>query len=363
MIYLFSSIALLSMKSPFSLILILMMLAVIYPASAQYAPPAGYNTGYNTGYDTGYNTGYNTGYDTGHNTGYDTGYYTDHNADYTCWQCPVCGFTIGLTSAEADSIDPYDLCPICYSAYAGSFIPVDCSENMNSLEREDVSISGGKEDSLDRTAPIAPIPYRSDKRSGNDTAPVRDELSPRGKILMVLPPDQYQEEELNVPRNYFQNAGYQVQLASKGVKTATGMDGEKTEVDLELDEVNLSEYIAVVFVGGEGIYSDELHKDPAYQNLARSALKERKVVAAICLGPWILADAGLLQGKRATASDTDHIKSKGAIVADEMVVQDGMIITASGPDASQEFARTVLAALEASSSTAGSLDLSQEPKQ
>lgn len=69
---------------------------------------------------------------------------------------------------------------------------------------------------------------------------------------MVLPPDQYQEEELNVPCNHFQSAGYQVQLASKGVKTATGMDGEKTKVDLDLDEVNLSEYIAVVFVGGEG---------------------------------------------------------------------------------------------------------------
>ena len=48
-------------------------------------------------------------------------------------------------------------------------------------------------------------------------------------------------------------------------------------------------------------------------------------------GPWILADAGLLQGKKATASETDHIKSKGAIVSEDAVVKDGMIITANGP--------------------------------
>jgi protease I len=173
---------------------------------------------------------------------------------------------------------------------------------------------------------------------------------------MVLPPDQYQEEELNVPRDYFQSMGYQVHLASKGVKTATGMSGERTEVDLDLDEVKLSDYIAVVFVGGEGIYSQELNRDPDYQKIAKSANAQKKIVGAICLGPWILADAGLLKGKKATASETDHIKSKGAIVSDDAVVQDGKIITANGPSASQEFAEAVVAALQASSPTDGNSD-------
>lgn len=123
---------------------------------------------------------------------------------------------------------------------------------------------------------------------------------------------------------------------------------------MTIDEVNIADYIAVVFVGGEGIYSQELNRDPDYQNIAKSASAQGKVVGAICLGPWILADAGLLKGKKATASETDHIKSRGAIVSDDAVVQDGLIITARGPSASQEFAETVVAALQASNAASQS---------
>jgi protease I len=67
-----------------------------------------------------------------------------------------------------------------------------------------------------------------------------------------------------------------------------------------------------------------------------------------------LADANLLQGKRATAAETDYIKSKGAVVVEEPVVQDGNIITANGPDASQEFAEAIVFALEGSGSDGNS---------
>jgi protease I len=166
----------------------------------------------------------------------------------------------------------------------------------------------------------------------NGTVNSSDTSPRKGKILMVLSPQQYQEEELNVPRDYFQSRGYSVVLASKGVKTATGMNGESVPVDLNLKEVDLSDYVAVVFVGGEGIYSLRLNEDPDYQALAKSTSAQKKLMGAICLAPWILADAGLLNGKRATASETDHIKSKGAIVSDEAVVQDGNIITGNAPE-------------------------------
>jgi len=74
-------------------------------------------------------------------------------------------------------------------------------------------------------------------------------------------------------------------------------------------------------------------------------MKTSSIALIFLLLLCILADAGLLQGKRATASETDHIRAKGAIVSDETVVRDGNIITGNGPSASSEFAQAIVAAL------------------
>lgn len=202
-------------------------------------------------------------------------------------------------------------------------------------------------------------PIMSDTTRFNPKA--MNETSSEGKILMVLSPQDYQEDELNVPRDYFQSKGYEVILASKGVETATSMNGENVSVDVDIDEVDLSQYRAIIFVGGEGIYYLNLNEDPDYTGLAKKAVLQNKLVGAICLGPWILADAGLLQGKQATAAETDYLKSKGAVVSDLAVVQDGNILTANGPSVSQEFAEAIVAALEGSVSASDDRQgLSQE---
>ncbi len=306
------------MKMLFQKLFILLFLAGAYPVFAQY--------------DSGTNEG------------------------YTCWQCPVCGYVVSLTADQAASINAYSPCPVCYSAYAGNFVPVSCQTALGSgaPDTPETTKSGYNRTQVENG--IANLEeegsYEIETGSARISSQVpkssSDTSSHKGKILMVLSPQQYQEEELNVPRDYFQSRGYSVVLASKGVKTATGMNGESVLVDLDLKEVDLSDYVAVVFVGGEGIYSLRLNIDPDYQALAKSTSAQKKLMGAICLAPWILADAGLLKGKRATASETDHIKSKGAIISDEAVVQDGNIITGNGPNASGEFAQAIVAALEAS---------------
>jgi len=289
-------------------------------------------------------------------------------AGTTCWQCPICGYTVSLTPYQLASINPYTPCPACYSAYAFNFVQVPCQTatgydtpghsmpgysqpgygedggyEVNSQENGDES-SANNSAAASRTL----VPAFPASSAGSDSSASMTQS--KGKILMVLSPQQYREEELNVPRDYFQSQGFSVALASKGVKTATGMNGENVSVDLDIKSVTLSDYAAVVFVGGEGIYYQKLNEDPDYQALAKAAAAQNKLIGAICLGPWILADAGLLNGKRATASETDHIKSKGAIVSDGAVIRDGNIITGNGPSASQEFAEAIVASLEESGS-------------
>jgi len=281
------------------------------------------------------------------------------NALYTCWQCPVCGYVVSLTPEQAASINAYTPCPVCYSAYAGNFLPVSCQTALGYSTSDTADTSG-------YTKPESnPLQEENYIENGEEEGILESNLdtsSRKGKILMVLSPEQYQEEELNVPRDYFISRGYSVDLASKGVKTATGMDGESVQMDLDLKKVQLSDYVAVIFVGGEGIYSLKLNEDPDYIALAKSTSAQKKLMGAICLAPWILADAGLLNGKRATASETDHIKSKGAVVSDEAVVQDGNIITANGPDASTGFAEAIVAALEAFGSAGSDRGVSQTEK-
>ncbi len=273
-------------------------------------------------------------------------YSSGADEENTCWQCPVCGSVFSLTPLEAASINAYTPCPVCYSAYAGYFSQVSCQEAEQYDQEDEQGYDGQKDIITDDSVNKNPL---SALVSANKTL-VMDSSSAtkEGKILMVLAPQDYQEEELNVPREYFQSRGYEVVLASKGVKTATGMNGEKASIDLDLKNVKLSDFAAVVFVGGEGIYNLKINLDADYQGLAKKAVNSKKLTAAICLGPWILADAGLLNGKKATAAETDHLQSKGAVVTDQAVVRDGSIITANGPDAAQEFAEAVVSALEES---------------
>ncbi len=304
-----------------------------------------------------------------------------------CYACPVCGTVFSVTPEEVASANLYDVCPVCYMAYLYTFVQVPCqavqgynqigynvpgynqpSDNQPSDNQPGYNLPGDDE-SEEQTAPntsdqqpITKYPTSLNSNGEEDISESEvseNEVSPKGKILMVLSPQDYQEEELNVPRDYFKSNGYLVTLASKGVKTATGMSGENVSIDVDIDDVNLSGYRAVVFVGGEGIYYLKLNEDPEYIGLAEKAASQDMLIGAICLGPWILADAGLLQGRDATAAETDYIKSKGAVISDQAVVQDGNIITANGPDASLEFAEAIVAVLEvhdSSSSSDSSID-------
>ncbi len=293
---------------------------------------------------------------------YDTGYY--------CYQCPVCGTIFKVTAYEAASTNPYTLCPVCGSAYAGNFIPVPCQagtlypQSYSSINSNIPSGSyqgsyptgnmmGNRSNENTNGEPTVNGAETSLQSANIETSKTNSQasnqlnnLAMKGKILMVVAPKEYQEKELNIPRDYFRSNGYAVFVASKGVRTATSMGGETTPIDFDLKDVKVSDYSAIVFVGGDGILDLNLNEDKDYINLAKAAGAQNKLIGAICLGPWILADAGLLCGKRATAEETDHLASKGAIVVEGSVVKDGNIITGDGPDASENFAKAIIDALE-----------------
>jgi len=161
------------------------------------------------------------------------------------------------------------------------------------------------------------------------------------KILMVIAPRNFRDEEFLRPKEIFEKSGFLITVASKEVKEASGALGHRAKVDLDLSQVKPADYDALVFIGGSGasIYLE----DKVVLRLAKTADEQGKVIGAICLAPSILANAGILSGKRATAfpSEAENLRNKGAEYTGEPIAVDGQIVTANGPAAAIEFGEKI----------------------
>jgi protease I len=168
------------------------------------------------------------------------------------------------------------------------------------------------------------------------------------KILMIIAPRNFRDEELLVPKQFFESKGWTVQIASKlrSGEQAEGMLGAKARIDLNMTEAKVSDYNAIIFVGGSG--ASTYFNDQVAHHLAFQAYDTGKITAAICIAPSILANASVLQGKRATSwpSERENIASKSAGYTGADVEVSGKIVTGKGPASARKFAEAIAKLLE-----------------
>jgi len=109
--------------------------------------------------------------------------------------------------------------------------------------------------------------------------------------------------------------------------------------------VDPEQYDAVIFVGGAG--AQEYWESARAHEIARATLERGKVLGAICIAPVTLANAGVLEGRKATVwpSEAPRLKAQGAEYTGRSVEVDDRIVTADGPESAEEFGRAILAAL------------------
>ncbi len=165
------------------------------------------------------------------------------------------------------------------------------------------------------------------------------------QVVMVIASNQFRDEEYFTPRKILESAGAKVTVASSRLDEATGMLGGKVKPDILLKQVNVLDYSAVVFVGGMG--ATEYWDDPVAHALAKASFQAGKPTAAICLAPMTLANAGLLQEKKATIwkDAAAEFKAKGVNYTGSPVEKSGNLITGSGPDAAEAFGNLLVEAL------------------
>jgi protease I len=164
-------------------------------------------------------------------------------------------------------------------------------------------------------------------------------------VLMIVAPRDFRDEEFLEPYGILTSASVEVTVASTTTEKATGMFGAEVTPSVTIGEVEAEDYDAVLFIGGRG--SSVFFEDPEAHRIARQAVEQGKILGAICIAPATLARAGVLKGRKATcfSSVSGELKEGGAEFSGAMVQRDGLILTATGPEAADEFGRSVLAML------------------
>ena len=166
------------------------------------------------------------------------------------------------------------------------------------------------------------------------------------KIAIIIAFNNFRDEEYFIPKQVLEMAGNKVITVSSQLGKAIGTYGGEVEIDMILEDIKINKFDAVIFAGGSGALAYLENK--TCWNIAKDALSNNKVLGAICIGPAILAKAGVLSGKKATIwsspmdkSAVKMLKQGKAIYDKGPVTQDGNIITANGPEVSRKFGEVI----------------------
>jgi len=169
--------------------------------------------------------------------------------------------------------------------------------------------------------------------------------------ILIVASDGFEEWELFGPRELLTKRGAEVVLAAPKLEPiqATVHDdpGKTIRPDLTIDQANADDFDALILPGGVR-NPDHLRMNVKAVALIRRFAEQGKPVAAICHGPWLLIEAGLLRGRTATSwpSIRTDLRNAGANVVDEAVVVDVTIITSRNPNDVEPFTNAVIELIE-----------------
>jgi protease I len=161
-------------------------------------------------------------------------------------------------------------------------------------------------------------------------------------ILYFLPARYFNEEELFITKGILEKNNYKSFIASDTRDMCIGSNGKKYKPDLKLENIHTNNFAGFVLIGGYG--AKDYQNNSRLHKILNDFNKCGKVIAAICVAPLILGGAGLLNGKSATCFPEvkpDFIRP-GIDYKDQPVVVSKNIITARDPNASFEFAESIL---------------------
>jgi protease I len=169
----------------------------------------------------------------------------------------------------------------------------------------------------------------------------------KGLRVAVLAADGFEQVELTRPVKKLESEGARVEIISLRPGSIRGMNlllpGKKVSVDSTLREVKAADYDALLLPGGF-VNPDILRQSELALEFVRDFERLSRPIAVICHGPWLLASAELVRGRRLTSwpGIRDDIHNAGGIWEDAPVVRDGTWVSSRGPQDLVEFERAMV---------------------
>lgn len=152
-----------------------------------------------------------------------------------------------------------------------------------------------------------------------------------GKKFALLIAKGVEQVELEEPMEALKNAEAECEIISleSGEVKAWDKDGwgDKFQVDKTIDQAQAADYDGLVIPGGV-MSPDYLRQNERAVEFVSEFFQEHKPVASICHGPWMLAEADAIRGRRLTSYPslkTDLINAGGDWVDQEVVTDQGLV--------------------------------------
>jgi protease I len=165
--------------------------------------------------------------------------------------------------------------------------------------------------------------------------------------VAILAENDYEDMELQYPLYRMKEEGAEVTVVGTGSASEyKGKHGLPVKADTTADKVKASDFDGVIIPGGWA--PDRMRRYPAMVDFVREMDSQRKLVATICHGGWMLCSAKNVKGRTLTAVSAikDDLENAGANFVDREVVRDGNLVTSRVPADLPAFCRTIVEVLE-----------------
>jgi protease I len=170
-------------------------------------------------------------------------------------------------------------------------------------------------------------------------------MSLDGKKIAIFIDNIYEDLEFWYPKIRMTEEGAEVTVVGPKTGSFSGKHGIPGKSDISVTEAKADDFDALIIPGG---YSpDHMRRTPGMVEFVKRMHEKGKVVAAICHAGWMLASAGILEGKKMTSfySIKDDLVNAGAEWVDEEVVVDDNIVTSRNPGDLPAFCQAIISQL------------------